>query len=30
MNWHDGLVLTWQLHSCGFKPWEIAPFKRQN
>jgi len=21
MNWHDGLVLTWQLHGCGFKPW---------
>jgi len=22
MNWHNGLVLTWQLHGYGFKPWE--------
>jgi len=22
MNWHDDLVLTWQLYGCGFKPWE--------
>jgi len=21
MNWHDGLALILQLHSCGFKPW---------
>jgi len=21
MNWHDGLVLIWQLHGYRFKPW---------
>jgi len=21
MNWHDGLILIWQLHGYGFKPW---------
>jgi len=22
MNWHDGLILVWQLHGYGFKSWE--------
>jgi len=22
MNWHDGLILIWQLHGYGFKSWE--------
>jgi len=21
MNWHDGLILIWQLHGYGLKPW---------
>jgi len=21
MNWHDGLILIWQLHGYGFKSW---------
>jgi len=21
MNWHDGLILIWQLHGYGFKLW---------
>jgi len=22
MNWHDGLILVWQLYGYGFKSWE--------